>query len=77
MESVRGRTKEDMEIVRYQGKWYKITPKAYEPESQTFQVAWAQIREPTVGPVEHYRRFYEKQRKEARILYPSFRKDDH
>lgn len=76
MESVCGRNKASMEIVRYQGKWFKITPKAYEPESQTAQVAWAQIREPSVAPTEHYKRFFEKQRKEARILYPSFRKDD-
>lgn len=77
MESLCGRSTKDMEIVRYEGKWYKITRKAYEPESQTSQVAWAQIREPMIAPIEHYRRFYEKQRKEARILYPSFRKDDH
>lgn len=65
-----------MEIVRYNGKWYKITPKAYEPENQTAEVAWMQIREPMMTATETYRQFYENQRKKARILYPSFRKDD-
>jgi hypothetical protein len=64
-----------MEIIRYKGKWAKIHPKPYEPESQTIQVAWAQIREPRISAQEAYRQFFEKQRKEARILYPSFRKD--
>lgn len=76
MESVHLRSSSSMELVRYKGIYYKITPKAYEPERQTAQVAWAQIREPEIAPIEHYRRFFEKQRKEAQILYPSFRKDD-
>ena len=65
-----------MDTVRYNGKWYKIIPKPYEPERQTMEVAWAQIREPEIVTTEHYRKYFEKQRKEARILYPSFRKDD-
>ena len=65
-----------MDIYRYQGKWYKISPKQYEPERQTAQVAWAQIREPLITKEEVYRKFFEKQREDARILYPSFRKDD-
>ncbi len=76
MEYVHPGNKTGMEIVRYKGKWYKITPKSYEPEKQTAQVAWSQIREPEIVTTEHYRRFFEKQRNEARILYPSFRKDD-
>jgi len=64
-----------MDIYRYQGKWYKISPKSYEPERQTAQVAWSQIREPLITKEEVYRRFFEKQREDARILYPSFRKD--
>ena len=76
MESVHTGYSSGMELFRYEGKWYKVTPKPYEPEKQTAQVAWSQIREPEVQMTEHYRRFFEKQRKEARILYPSFRKDD-
>ena len=65
-----------MELIRYKGIYYKVTPKPYEPERQTAQVAWAQIREPEIVTTEHYKKFFEKQRKEAQILYPSFRKDD-
>ena len=64
-----------MDIVRFQGKWYKIQPKPYEPEMQTVQVAWAMIREPLISKEEIYIKYFEKQRKEAKVLYPSFRKD--
>jgi hypothetical protein len=63
-----------MDIIRYKGKWYKISKKPYEPETQTIQVAWRQIRDRNT-PEEAYRKFFENQREEARILYPSFRKD--
>lgn len=63
-----------MDLYRYNGKWYKVSRKPYEPESQTAQVAWRQIKGETT--TEAYRLFFEKQRKEAQILYPSFRKDD-
>lgn len=75
MESVRTRSSISMDIYKYENKWYKITPKPYEPERQTAKIAWAQIREPTVTKEEHYRKYYENLRKEAQILYPSFRKD--
>jgi len=64
-----------MELLRYKGKWYRISPKPYEPERQTSQIAWAQIRTPSLTPAQSYLQFFETQRKEARILYPSFRKD--
>ena len=63
-----------MERIRYKGKWYKINKKPYEPETQTIQVAWLQIRD-QLKPDEAYRKFFENQREDARILYPSFRKD--
>uniref|UniRef100_A0A6C0JS47 Uncharacterized protein n=1 Tax=viral metagenome TaxID=1070528 RepID=A0A6C0JS47_9ZZZZ len=62
-------------MYRYNGKWYKVQPKPYEPERQTVKVAWSQIREPTLTKEDVYRRFFETQREDARILYPSFRKD--
>ena len=64
-----------MELYRYNGRWYKVKAKPYEPERQTSKVAWSQIREPEIVTAEHYRRMFETQRKEARILYPSFRKE--
>jgi|LauGreDrversion4_2_1035121.scaffolds.fasta_scaffold47866_6 hypothetical protein len=65
-----------MERIRYQGKWLKIKAKPYEPETQTAKVAWEQIRDPSIGPEDAYRKYYETQRKEVKILYPSFRKED-
>ena len=75
MESVYSGGNSSMELVRYEGKWYKITPKPYEPESQTVQVAWMQLRDNLTVP-ESYKTFFENERRKARILYPSFRKDD-
>lgn len=63
-----------MEVVRSKGKWFTIKKKPYEPERQSAEIAWLQIREP-LTPQEAYRRFFEKQREDAQILYPSFRKD--
>jgi hypothetical protein len=65
-----------MEILRHKTKWYKVHPKAYEPEKQTTQVAWSQIKQPGMTLEEIYRKNFEKQREDSRILYPSFRKDD-
>lgn len=76
MDSISKRRWSIMDILRYNRKWYKVTPKAYEPERQTAEVAWLQMREPLMTPHEVYRKFYEKQRLDAKILYPSFRKDD-
>jgi hypothetical protein len=64
-----------MDILRYKGKWYKVEAKAYEPESQTYQIAWAQILNPSLSPEDAYRQYFENQRSEAKVLYPSFRKD--
>ncbi len=65
-----------MDIIRYKFKWYKIQAKPYEPERQTTEVAWAQLRQPLLSKEEVYRKNFEKQREDARILYPTFRKDD-
>ena len=65
-----------MEVVRYKGNWYKIVPKKYEPELQTYQVAWSQIREPTLGPADAYRSYFERERENVKVLYPSFRKEN-
>jgi lipocalin len=69
-------TTSQMEIVRYNGKWYKINPKPFESERQTCEIAWALIREPNITTEEAYRKWYEKERKKVKVLYPSFRKDD-
>ncbi len=64
-----------MQAVRYEGKWYKIVPKAYEPERQTFQIAWNLIRKPIVTKEEAYREWYKAEQEIVKVLYPSFRKD--
>ena len=63
-------------MLRYNGKRYSIKPKAYEPERQTFQIAWALIKNPETTPQKVYLEYFKRQREEAQILYPSFRKDD-
>jgi len=64
-----------MQVVRYQGKWYKIIPKPYEPEKQTYEISWTLIKQPNLTKEEAYRTWYQKQREIVKVLYPSFRKD--
>lgn len=64
------------QLVRYEGKWFRIQAKAYEPERQTTEIAWSMIREPSLKPPTAYRQWYEKERKNAKVLYPSFRKEN-
>ena len=61
-------------MYQYKDKWYKVQPKPYEPERQTVQVAWAQIKGSSAKTA--YRDYFAKLREDAKILYPSFRKDD-
>ncbi len=77
MESVLGKIQllSKMQAVRYQGKWYKIVPKPYEPERQTFQIAWNLIREPLIVKEEAYRSWYKAEQENVKVFYPSFRKD--
>jgi lipocalin len=62
-------------MLRYRGKWYKIVKQPYESETQSVQVAWSQLKH-DMTPEQAYRDFFKKQREEAKILYPVFRKDD-
>lgn len=64
-----------MDIIRYKGQWYKITPKPYEPEKQTYQIAWMLVKNPEMSPEQAYRKYFENLRNEVKVLYPSFRKD--
>jgi len=60
--------------VRFQGKWYGIAKKQYEPERQTYEIAWNQIQN-NKTPQEAYREWFLNEQKNAKLLYPSFRKD--
>ena len=63
-------------MLRYSGKWYRINPKPYEPERQTYTLSWNQIKDPNAMIEDIMIQYFEKQRREAKILYPSFRKDE-
>ena len=54
-------------VVRYDGKWFAIEPCEFEPERQTTDVAWLQIKG-DLTPEEAYRQWFEKQRKITRLL---------
>jgi hypothetical protein len=54
-------------IVRYNGQMVVITPKYFEPERMTTDIAWIQIIE-KVSPQEAYRLWFERQRRISRVL---------
>jgi hypothetical protein len=54
-------------IVRYNGKWYSIQPKPYEPERMTTDIAWIQIKE-GCSAEEAYRKWFELQRRISKAL---------
>jgi hypothetical protein len=54
-------------IVRFHGRWLEISPRPYEPERMTTDVAWIQIKE-DVTAEEAYRLWYEKQRTISRFF---------
>jgi hypothetical protein len=54
-------------LVRFLGKWYEITPRPYEPERMTTDVAWLQILRGYDAPTA-YRAWVTTQRKLSRLL---------
>ena len=54
--------------VRYKGSWYSIIPKKYEPERQTFQLAWKMIIEEKESKLA-YREWFLKEHEDAKLLY--------
>jgi hypothetical protein len=54
-------------VVRYNGKWFQIKSKPYEPERMTTDIAWIQIKEGCT-PEEAYRRWFETQRRISHVL---------
>jgi hypothetical protein len=64
-----------MEVVRCNGTWVRITPKPYEPERQTHDIAWSMILNPSMNSAEAYRKWYVGEQENAKVLYPAFRKD--
>ena len=54
-------------LIRFQGKWFDINPKPYEPERMSADIAWIQIKE-GVSVEEAYRKWFGLQRKLSRII---------
>jgi hypothetical protein len=54
-------------LVRFQGKWFEINPRPFEPERMTTDVAWLQILHGTDAPTA-YRTWFERQRKLSRLF---------
>lgn len=65
-------SQEMVRIFRYQGRWYRINPKPWEPERQTWWIASKLVQ--GVSQVEAYRLWFAKRQQEAKLLYPNFRK---
>lgn len=54
-------------LVRYNGKWFAIKSKPYEPERMTTDIAWLQIKE-NLTPQEAYRKWCKEQRNISQLL---------
>jgi hypothetical protein len=54
-------------LVRFQGLWYEITPRPYEAERMTTDIAWLQIRDGLDAPTA-YRTWFTTQRKLSRLF---------
>jgi hypothetical protein len=54
-------------LVRYDGRWVEIHPRPFEPERQTTDVAWLQVKQQH-SPAEAYRHWVYLQRKLSRIF---------
>lgn len=62
-----------MQLIRFEGKWYAINPKPYEPEQQTHKIAWALVKGKTVEKA--YKDMFDEHRNHAKLLY-TIRKDE-
>ena len=62
------------QIIRFNGQWFQIHAKPYEPERQTIEIAWLMVKN-SITPQEAYRKWFATERNNAKVLYPSFRKE--
>ncbi len=56
-------------LVRYRGVWQVIVPKPFEPERQTLDVAWSQIKG-DIPLLDAYKQWYARERELQQHLYP-------
>ena len=64
----------DSQVVRHNGKWYKISPKKYEPERQTSEIAWRMILKGEDSKTA-YRNWYKEEQRKSTVFYPCFRQE--
>lgn len=55
-------------MFRFQGKWYSVKPKQFEPERQTHEIMWEIVK--GKEPRKAYRDWYATENKISSILYP-------
>ena len=61
-------------LVCHNGKWHVIEGKPDEPDRQTIEIAWKQIKT-EVTPEDAYRSWYADQRDKSKVLYLNKKKD--
>jgi hypothetical protein len=52
-------------VVRYNGKWFKITPKPFEPERMTEEIAWMKVKDPS----KTYADWFKQESNLSKLLY--------
>lgn len=55
-------------MFRFQGKWYSVKPKSFEPERQTHEIMWEIVK--GAEQKKAYRDWYAKEQKLSSLIYP-------
>ena len=63
-------------MIRYNGVWYAIQPKPFEPRRQTLAIAWKQVRDGMTSE-RAYQDWYAEQRRISKLLYQSKKDERH
>lgn len=55
-------------MFRFQGKWYSVKPKSFEPERQTHEIMWDIVQ--GTEQKKAYRNWYANEKKISSLIYP-------
>jgi hypothetical protein len=55
-------------MFRFQGKWYSVKPKPFEPERQTAEIMWTIAK--GTDPKKAYREWFSREQKISSMIYP-------
>jgi hypothetical protein len=55
-------------LVRYNGEWIRVVPKPFEPERQTYEIAWNLIHDPSTTPAAAYRKWYKTEQEKYKAI---------